>query len=597
MKFKIKQQKGITMISLIIVIIILLIVTNILIYNAKDSIHIKALTNLYNDIELLQEKVAEYYNKYGKIPAKIKYTNTVHLLDILSKNNDIGDFYVIDLEAMQGITLNYGKDYEAIKNDETNINNYIDVYVINENSHNIFYIEGIKIQENNEIKTYYTNYTQPDETTVDLRYIDGILIPEGYYYIGNVSTDNGQTENIVISKNKNEEINDTSEEQYIWQKQISNLEKIPDTIKLEEGQIEDEFFKSVNHYKGYFKNKNKTQDIDIIYLTIEENKWSEQYEEIGKYIDKNGDIAYIPKGFRVSLAEGTNEIRNGLVITDKIDENRKSTGNEFVWIPVDYFEEFKREEFEETTIAVDESDKNTENQEANNIEPKEEKVNEITNQSDTELETKEEYNELTGDGKTIDETAEIDKKEAQEIYKSVKEYKGFYIGRYEAGIDVNEPRLSISGTDDEVVIKKNKYIYNYITWGKSLESDLDGAVEKARNMYENSTLCYGVQWDAILKWINKDYSINYILKDSTEKGNYDQSGKLIKSGSNENNRIKNIYDLAGNVAEWTMEGYGTTKKVARGGKSGSTDSITTREPNLQNTNDGLIGFRVALYIK
>ena len=77
-------------------------------------------------------------------------------------------------------------------------------------------------------------------------------------------------------------------------------------------------------------------------------------------------------------------------------------------------------------------------------------------------------------------------------------------------------------------------------------------------MYKNSTLCYGVQWDAVLRWINKDYSINYILRDSTEKGNYDANGNLIKSGNDENYQIKNIYDLAGNVSEWTMENYGKT---------------------------------------
>ena len=68
--------------------------------------------------------------------AKIKYTNTSNISNVLSLKNDIGDFLVIDLEAMQGITLNYGKDYETIKNDETNADNYEDVYIINENRRN-----------------------------------------------------------------------------------------------------------------------------------------------------------------------------------------------------------------------------------------------------------------------------------------------------------------------------------------------------------------------------------------------------------------------------------------------------------------------------
>ena len=150
MKYCIKQNKGVSMVALVITVIILVILTNILIYNAQDNIYIKSLTNLYNDIDILREKVSEYYNEYGKIPAEIKYTNTSQLSNVLSTKKDIEDeFYVIDLEAMQGITLNYGKDYEKIKNDKDNANIYTDVYIINKNSHNIFYAQGIKIKENN----------------------------------------------------------------------------------------------------------------------------------------------------------------------------------------------------------------------------------------------------------------------------------------------------------------------------------------------------------------------------------------------------------------------------------------------------------------
>ena len=106
-----KNKTGITMVSLVVTIIILIILTSVLVFNTQDSIYIKRLNNLYNDIELLREKVSSYYNEYGEIPATIKYTNISSLKNILSAKNDIGDFYVIDLEAMQGITLNYGKDY------------------------------------------------------------------------------------------------------------------------------------------------------------------------------------------------------------------------------------------------------------------------------------------------------------------------------------------------------------------------------------------------------------------------------------------------------------------------------------------------------
>ena len=70
-KNKIKQEKGITLSILVITVIVMLIITGTLVYNAQDTAQLKKLTNLYNDIELLEEKVSEYYNEYGKIPAKI----------------------------------------------------------------------------------------------------------------------------------------------------------------------------------------------------------------------------------------------------------------------------------------------------------------------------------------------------------------------------------------------------------------------------------------------------------------------------------------------------------------------------------------------
>ena len=600
-----KAQSGITMISLVVTVIILMILTGMLIYNTKDTIEIEALTNLYNDIDLLKEKVSNYYNEYGQIPKLEKYPKPKELSEILSQKNDTGNFYVIDLEAMQGITLNYGKDYETIKtkkqnNENYKIEEYKNIYIINENSHNIFYVQGISIRENNTSKTYYTNYTTPDETTVDLRYIEGILIPEGYYYICK-EKDNLGNESIVIS---NEKENTETAQKYIWKKQISNIANINEisNIELSENQKEDELIKSINHYKGYFKNKNE-ESKEIIYLPIKENKWSETYTKTEKYVDKNGDTAYIPKGFRVSIAEGTNEIRSGLVITDKV-ENNQSTGNEYIWVPVENFEDFKREDFGPTKINESNFITEEPTQQAEQTEPIKETE---TSKEATETKTEEKYYEPIGDGEKVDETAKQSIQEVQNMYKSIKKYKGFYIGRYETGINEEAARTSTTGINQQPVVQKNKNIYNYIKWGNSITDEKGGAVEKARNIYTEttfdgiqSTLCYGVQWDAIMRWINRDTSLRYIFtenEDNYKKGNYDTSGKLIKTGNNEFYQIKNIYDIAGNVSEWTMETYGINKKVVRGGKSGSKDGITFREESDVTENSSLYGFRIALYIK
>ncbi|MCI8616875.1 MAG: SUMF1/EgtB/PvdO family nonheme iron enzyme [Clostridia bacterium] len=575
MESRIKQEKGITMIALVITVMVLLILVNVLVYNAQDTIQIQVLNDLYSDIELLRDKVSEYYNEYGSIPAEIEYTNIKQLKDakILSDINDTGKFYVIDLEAMKGISLNYGKEYENVKNDKTNANNYTDVYIINKDSHNIFYAQGVGIKQNDITKIYYTDYTEPDNTTIDLRYIDEILIPDGYYYIGKYN--NQGIESIVISSNKNEEIDITNPSQYIWEKQIAYVDKLPDTIVISEEQ-KDEFIKSINHYKGYFKNVTN----NVVYLPILENKWSEVYTKNGEYTDKNGDIAYIPKGFRVSIAEGTNEVINGLVITDEIDNDGNSIGNEFVWVPVNDFYEFERDSFGNEIIDF------------TTIEP-------------TDLK----YYEALSNGRKVDENEIQSVQDTQKMYKSIKTYKGFYIGRYETGIEGNSARTSTSTTSDTPVVKKNKYIYNYIPWGDNFTEEIGGAVGLAKSftnekIYKDnvtSTLCYGVQWDAIMKWINKDTAIKYVIEDSSTKGNYNPNGQLVMSGNYEEFQTKNIYDLAGNVSEWTMESYGTTQKVLRGGNARGTESeeiknITNREANEINYKAETSGFRIALYI-
>ena len=128
----INKENGITLAILVITITLILILTGTVIYNAQGSLRIRILTNLTNDIETLDEKVSDYYNEYGDIPAKIKYTNIDNLKNagIFSTNDDLEEFYVLDLEAMQGVSLNYGKDYEKIKNtsgESTDANQYTDV--------------------------------------------------------------------------------------------------------------------------------------------------------------------------------------------------------------------------------------------------------------------------------------------------------------------------------------------------------------------------------------------------------------------------------------------------------------------------------------
>ena len=87
------------------------------------------------------------------------------------------------------------------------------------------------------------------------------------------------------------------------------------------------------------------------------------------------------------------------------------------------------------------------------------------------------------------------------------------------------------------------------------------------------------------------------VKDSTGKGNY--TGDIAKTGDKEEYSVKNIYDMAGNVWEWTMEAYDTDYRVFRGGYYGSSrDNYPASFRGYGYPDLGYygIGFRVTLYL-
>ena len=128
-------------------------------------------------------------------------------------------------------------------------------------------------------------------------------------------------------------------------------------------------------------------------------------------------------------------------------------------------------------------------------------------------------------------------------------------------------------------------MYNYVGWSNSddMTNETGGAVELSKNFdtkrgYNSvtSTLMYGVQWDAIMQFIdvgykNVDGTLTSYVADSAGKGNYDEDenanpwrGNVTVTGASESYAVKNIYDLAGNCWEWKMESYNTDVRVLRG---------------------------------
>ena len=188
----------------------------------------------------------------------------------------------------------------------------------------------------------------------------------------------------------------------------------------------------------------------------------------------------------------------------------------------------------------------------------------------------------------------------------VKKYGGFYIGRYEATIP--EGATSPTNTTGVPTCKSGRTVWTDIDYTNSKAS--------AESMYTGdassvqSGLLTGKAWDRTCHYI-EDYittiNTNSTLRDSRYYGNYSNSqapaangiGTKQVSGYNENWKTKNIYDLAGNVWEWTYEAY-SSYRIYRGGiysNDGDNYPVSYRIYFTPSDIRDNIGFRLRLYIK
>lgn len=155
MKQMIKNEKGVTMIAIVITIIILLIIVATVSFSSKNGIDMKKMNNMYTDIILLEDKVAFYYLEHGTIPAKGAALLPDEIPDEIKtyNPNDNENYYKLDLDLLENVDLNYAIDATNVR----------DIYIINEKSHAIYYLKGVTISEYNNLTmdkaqeiTYYT---------------------------------------------------------------------------------------------------------------------------------------------------------------------------------------------------------------------------------------------------------------------------------------------------------------------------------------------------------------------------------------------------------------------------------------------------------
>ena len=272
---------------------------------------------------------------------------------------------------------------------------------------------------------------------------------------------------------------------------------------------------------------------------------------------------YLPSGF--TKDENTN-LDNGLVIRD-------GASNEYVWVEVPK-SIYNNANYNTETNTGDKKPANKED--AEKIEYCLKKYASAYREDGFADRYVDEYIEDSTPGWFAGKTAYDNAKKT--MLASVYENGGFYVGRYEAGI--SEFRTSNENTPTEVPSsKQNMFPYTNITRAQAKQ-----LAEKVNAGGRTSSLMFGIQWDLMLVFIQNKGGVDVatLTTDSTNIGNYynnkwsisnnkakynadgtwnngsytkeTESEVLLTTGASSSFAKMNIYDVAGNVFEWTLEG-------------------------------------------
>ena len=365
-----------------------------------------------------------------------------------------------------------------------------------------------------------------------------------------------------------------------------------------------------------------------------ESKASEIVLENNKYMhvetDASGDEVPVPNGFVGSKVPGENEIDTGFVIyegeeevTDSNAQTAQTSRNQYVWIPVEDISKFygtdangkswgknynyttgtnSSSTFDEVTgtYAYDWSETNGVMSISSSTSYREP---DVLKSRDTPYYLK---------TYKVSEDSQLDFLMRQEVdfnnmVDSVEKYGGFYIGRYETG-DLSK---------EEAVVRKGNTDIESQRWYAMYEKCKD---LRGDNLNIKTGMIWGNQWDRTMMWLIESgaKTKEEVISDSTSWGNYNNAtfqytnssgvtatkneGSItrIPTGSTEYTKANNIYDLVGNVEDWTMEAYSTTRRVLRGGNyfsDGDGRPARNRSDYSPNGSNFNYGCRAALYIK
>ena len=477
--------------------------------------------------------------------------------------------------------------------------------------------------ETAEYEFIVQNYTEEDTNHVPMKYhfettIDSPLQAKIYDSEGNEVTESidlkgdGQAEEKTYTLKIMWDANDT---EFDIEEALCNVKLIakPTNEKYEDYEIVKEFnveIRICNHtYENGICTKCGAECVHTYEnaictkcgcrMTVEAG---EKATATAEYTDGT-NTAIIPAGFTVSGVESEQTIEEGLVLylIDDMTEseieaidwtnattvaNLQQTYDQFVWIPVDDINDMYMCQSEDGTKSCNIKVANGEayctthssNQMAGRLYAKASYAGEtydasLTNQTYNPESALGEPGTSSKDAQYLDQLNEILstnyasasdfmndlQSEYNKIVKSIYQNQGFYIGRYETS------EMTNSNTNVRIkVVSATTSGITSVNWYRMYAQQKIYAINIGLTSSIGSTMIQGAAYDKVMKFVDNSSDRYGGTFDVTAGKLARHSGSLSATGRNGHDKVKNIYDIEGNVYTRTTEVRLGSERVTRG---------------------------------